>query len=521
MTIHNEDEPARKRYYITTAIDYPNAPPHIGHALEKVAADVIARYHGLLGDDTFFSTGVDENSQHVITAAQTQGVEPGVWVDRMDVAFRLAWEKLEIGYDYWMRTTEARHVQASQEMFRRAQANGDIYTSVYFGWYCPNCNTFYTDDELVEGHCPNHPSLVPAWLEEENYFFALTKYSERLLAHIEEHPDFIVPAVRRAEVMGWLRQGLRDFPVSRRVKPEIPAWGIAVPGDAQQVIYVWFDALTNYLTAVGFPDEQGTFARYWPADAHVIGKDITRFHCLYWPAMLLSASLPLPEQVAVHGFITLEGQRISKTTGNTIDPVVLVDEFGVDAVRYNLLRNLSFATDGDFSRSDFIRHYNNDLANELGNLLNRVVSMISRYRKGTVPVPDEVGEREVELQRVAEETWQQVRLALDHWKIGSALSSIWYVVRRANQYIEQSEPWKLARLEGQAGKLDTVLYTAAETVRLLGIYLAPFLPSASNRLLEQLGVGPIEQGDWQTRSVWGNETLCQVIAGTVLFPRIG
>ena len=520
MTIHDVTEPERKPYYITTAIDYPNAPPHIGHALEKVATDVIARYHRLLGDDTFFSTGVDENSQHVITAAQVKGVEPRVWVDRMDVAFRLAWAKLEISYDCWLRTTAERHVRASQEMFRRAQENGDIYKAVYAGWYCPNCNTFYTDDELVEGHCPNHLSLVPEWLEEENYFFALTKYSERLLAHIEEHPDFIVPAVRRAEVLGWLKQGLRDFSVSRRVKPGTPVWGVPVPGDERQVLYVWFDALTNYLTAVDFPDELRTFARYWPANAHVIGKDITRFHCLYWPAMLLSAGLPLPRQVAVHGFITLEGQRISKTTGNTIDPVALVDEFGADAVRYNLLRNLSFANDGDFSRSDFILHYNNELANELGNLLNRVVSMISQYRKGIVPAPSEVGEREVELQRVAEETWQRVRLGLDHWEIGNALSNIWNVVRRANQFIEQSEPWKLAREEGAEGRLDTVLYTATEVVRLLGVYLAPFLPEASTRLLEQLGVGPIEDGDWRTRGVWGSEGLSRVLPGTVLFPRI-
>ncbi len=292
MTTIHEDEPARKRYYITTAIDYPNGPPTIGHALEKVVADVIARSHRLLGHDTFFSTGVDENSQHVVTAAQVHGTEPGAWVNRMDEAFRLAWLKLGVDYDYWMRTTEERHVRASQEMFRRAQASGDIYTGSYSGWYCPNDNTFYNDDELVNGRCPNHPSIVPEWLEEENYFFALTAYSDRLLAHINEHPDFIVPSIRRAEVVGWLKQGLRDFSVSRRVRPGTPTWGVPVPGDEQHVIYVWFDALTNYLTAVGFPDEQEKFARYWPADAHVIGKDITRFHCLYWPAMLLSAGLP-------------------------------------------------------------------------------------------------------------------------------------------------------------------------------------------------------------------------------------
>ncbi|MBE3560526.1 MAG: methionine--tRNA ligase, partial [Ktedonobacteraceae bacterium] len=303
---------AGRRYYITTAIDYPNGKPHIGHALEKVAADVIARYHRLLGDETYFSGGVDENSQHVLRAAEANDVDPHSWIDTINRAFLLAWKKLDISYDYWIRTTSERHIRASQEMFRRAQQNGDIYISTYSGWYCPNCNNFYTSEELIAGRCPNHPTLQPEWLEEENYFFALTKYSDRLLEHIETHPDFIVPPSRRAEVLGLIKQGLRDFSVSRQVRPGTIPWGVPVPGDPQQVIYVWFDALTNYLTAAGFPDDEQQFARYWPANAHVIGKDITRFHCLYWPAMLLSAGLPLPEQVAVHGFISLEGQRFSK-----------------------------------------------------------------------------------------------------------------------------------------------------------------------------------------------------------------
>jgi len=289
----------RRKYYITTAIDYPNAAPHIGHALEKVAADVIARYHRLRGHDTCFSMGVDENSQHVLRAAKAHDVDTRTWIDTIDTAFELVWSKLNISNDNWIRTTGERHVRASLEMFRRAQAKGDIYLSKYVGWYCPNCNTFYATEELVVGRCPNHPTLAPEWLEEENYFFALSKYSERLLAHIEAHPDFIVPASRRAELISLIRQGLRDFSVSRLVRPDTEPWGIPVPGDARHVIYVWFDALTNYLTSVGFPDDCDSFARYWPADVHVIGKDITRFHCLYWPAMLLCADLPLPKQVAV------------------------------------------------------------------------------------------------------------------------------------------------------------------------------------------------------------------------------
>ena len=518
-----EENPASKPYYITTAIDYPNAPPHIGHSLEKVAADVVARYHRLLGDDTFFSIGVDENSQHVLRAANEHGVEPQAWIDRMDEAFRLAWSKLNISNDYWIRTRSARHFRASQEMFRRAQERGDIYKSTYSGWYCPNDNTFYTEDELVNGRCPNHPSIGPEWVEEENYFFALSHYSDRLLEHINEHPNFIVPANRRAEVVGMIRQGLRDFSVSRIVRPGTTHWGVPVPGDEQQVLYVWFDALTNYLTAAGFPDDQQQFERYWPASAHVIGKDITRFHCLYWPAMLLSAGLPLPEQVAVHGFITLEAQRVSKTAGNTIDPVALVDEFGADAVRYYLTRTLSFASDGDFSRAGLVRHYNDELANDLGNLLNRVVSMVKRYRGGTIPAPGSVGPLEQEVQHLAQETFERAASAIEAWDLGGALGTILAFVRRTNQYIEQSEPWKLARKQEtpeQVERLNTVLYTAAEALRLQAILLAPYIPASADRILAQLGLAPIIGAAWVQESAWGSQPLTQVVGGPVLFPRL-
>jgi len=519
MTNTTQDDPASTRYYLTTAIDYPNGPPHIGHSLEKVAADAVARYHRLLGHDTYFSMGLDENSQHVVKAAKENNVNLVTWTNRMDEAFRLAWSSLDISYDRWIRTTEEQHFRASQEMFRRAQQRGDIYTSYYSGWYCPNCNTFYTGDELIDGKCPNHPSLTPEWLEEENYFFALSKYSDRLLAHINEHPDFIVPAVRRAEVLGIIRQGLRDFSVSRIVRPGMPAWGVPVPGDEQHVIYVWFDALTNYLTAVGFPDDTATFVYYWPADAHVIGKDITRFHCLYWPAMLLSADLPLPKQVAVHGFITLEGQKISKSAGNSIDPVELVDEFGADAVRYYLLRNLSFASDGDFSRAGLVQHYNDELANDLGNLLNRVVTMIKRYRGGAIPASGQPGELEADLQRVAEDTRWHAGAALESWDIGTALSITWGLVRRTNQYIEQCEPWKLARQPGQEHHLNTVLYSAAEATRLLAIFLAPYIPSASNRIRSQLGLKAVSNAAWVREGTWGSCELKQVADGSLLFPR--
>ncbi|GAC1391284.1 MAG: methionine--tRNA ligase [Ktedonobacteraceae bacterium] len=509
-----------QKYYITTAIDYPNAPPHLGHALEKVAADVIARYHRLQGHDTYFSIGVDENSQHVVRAARANGTDPLTWVQQMDEAFRLAWSKLAISYDYWIRTTEERHFRASQEMFRRAWEKGDIYSSIYSGWYCPNDNTFYTSEELVNGHCPNHPSITPEWLEEENYFFALSHYTDRLLAHLEGHPEFIVPASRRAEIVGLLKQGLRDFSVSRLVRSELGTWGVPVPVNSAHVIYVWFDALTNYVTAVGFPDDKQKFEHYWPADAHVIGKDITRFHCLYWPAMLLSADLPLPKQVAVHGFMTLEGQRISKTTGNTIDPIALVNEFGTDTVRYSLLRNLSFASDGDFSRTALLHHYNDELGNDLGNLLNRVVSMIQRYRGGNIPIPKNNGALEEDLQRVATEARQAAEIALEAWDIGGALGAIWHLVRRANQYIEQCEPWKLARQVELQERLDTVLYSAAEATRLIALLLAPYIPTSSNRMLAQLGLRSVHEGAWEQDGTWGRCALAKVVPGSVLFPRI-
>jgi methionyl-tRNA synthetase len=515
-----DDLHSRERYYITTAIDYPNAPPHIGHALEKVAADVLARYHRLLGHETYFSMGVDENSQHVARAATEQGRDVQAWIDTMSKAFLLAWSKLNISNDAWIRTTEEQHVRASLEMFRRAQANGDIYLSTYSGWYCPNCNNYYATDELVAGRCPNHPTLFPEWLEEENYFFALSKYTDRLREHIEAHPDFIVPSSRRAEVLGLLRQGLRDFSVSRQLRPNTKQWGIPLPNDPSHVIYVWFDALTNYLTAVGFPDDEEKFARFWPADAHVIGKDITRFHCLYWPAMLLSAQLPLPKQVPVHGFITLEGQRISKTLGNVVDPVELVDKVGTDPVRFYLTRNLSFSSDGDFLRAGLLRYYNDELGNDLGNLLNRVVSMIKRYRGSLIPTPGTPSPLELELQQAAEEARQNAEKALASWEIGASVNSIWHFVRRSNQYIEQNAPWQLAKSPDQAEHLDTVLYSAAEATRLLAIFLAPYIPGSCDRIMAQLGLPPVAFGAWTSEGHWGARPLTQVVPGPLLFPRI-
>lgn len=517
---NSQEHSSTRRYYLTTAIDYPNGSPHIGHALEKVLADISARYHRLLGDDTFFSIGLDENSLHVLRAASAANIDPQTWLAQLDNAFRHAWDSLDISYDRWIRTTEEAHRRVSQEIFRRAQANGDIYRATYSGWYCPNCNNFYKSEDLRDGRCPDHPSLTPEWLDEENYFFALSRYGERLLAHIEAHPEFIVPAARRAEVIGVIKQGLRDFSVSRQVRPGLEGWGIPVPDDPQQVIYVWFDALANYLTTVGFLENENKFARYWPANAHVIGKDITRFHCLYWPAILLSAGLPLPLQIPTHGFITLEGKRISKTAGNIIDPAQLVDEVGSDAVRYYLARNLSLSSDGNFTREGLLHAYHDELGNDLGNLLQRLVAMAKRYRGGAIPTPGPATALDTEIRRLVEGCGALLAQALDEWEIGRALEEVWRCVRRVNQYIEQCEPWKLARQAGQETRLDGVLYTAAEALRLLSLWLAPFIPSACLRLREQLGLDTLQHGAWREEGFWGARPLTHVVPGPVLFPRL-
>jgi methionyl-tRNA synthetase len=510
---------SERSFYITTAIDYPNGAPHIGHTLEKVSADVVARYHRLLGDDTRFCMGLDENSQHIVRAAKENGVSPQEWTDRMDAEFTRAWTALEISVDSWTRTTEPRHLRASVELFERAQRNGDIYKHVYAGWYCPNCNNYYIDAELIDGHCPNHPSITPEWLEEENYFFALSNYQDKLQAHFEANPEFVTPASRFPEMKALLDSGLKDFSVSRRVREGSDAWGIPVPGDPSQVMYVWFDALTTYLTAVGFPDDMERFDRYWPADSQVIGKDITRFHCLYWPAMLMSGGLALPKRIVVHGFLTLEGQRISKTTGNTIDPVELAKEFGPDPIRFYLVRDTSFSSDGDFSRANLIRRYNDDLGNDLGNLLNRIVAMTGRYRDGVIPAPAETAEPEANLQAVAAEAARASAELIENWELNVALESIWMLVRRVNQYLEERKPWQLAKSPEKSGLLDTTLWSAAEATRIAALLLAPFIPQTSDRIYGQLGLAPIAFGDLADKTAWGSVEFGTIRPAGPLFPR--
>ncbi|MDA8216956.1 MAG: methionine--tRNA ligase, partial [Dehalococcoidales bacterium] len=352
------------KFYLTTAIIYVNALPHVGHALEMIATDALARYKRLTGYDVFFLTGTDENSLNAERRARELGIPPQAYVDQMAATIQSVWQKLNISNDDFVRTTEERHRQTCQNFFEKVRQNGDIYKSTYEGWYCVSCEAFRAEDELVDGCCPIHTGQKAEWISEQNYFFRLSAYQDRLLKHIEEHPEFIEPEIRRNEIVNFIKSGLQDFSVSRASM----RWGIPVPGDPQQVIYVWFDALLNYLTGVGYADNPEMFAHYWPANLHVVGKDITRFHAIYWPAMLMAGGVPLPKQVFGHGFVYQKGERMSKSRGNVVDPAGIADEFGADPLRYYLLREVPFDRDGDFAWPTFVQRYNADLGNDLGNL---------------------------------------------------------------------------------------------------------------------------------------------------------
>ncbi len=483
---------ADDRFYLTTAIFYPSPAPPLHSLFEAIGADVVARYHRLLGQETRFLTGMDEHSAQVEPLAATHGMAPKALVDAWADVWRGAFDRFGISYDRFIRTTDADHVRASIEMVTRAQAAGDIYKGTYAGWYCPGDNEFKTDAQLVDGHCPDHPTLELQWLEEENYFFALSRYQGALEELYATNASFCEPEHFRNEVLGWLKEGLRDFSVSRAGS----SWGIPFPGDPEHRIYVWFDALTNYLTGAGFPDDSAMFERFWPADLHVIGKNITRFHCLYWPAMLMSAGLPLPTQVFAHGFMLLRGEKMSKTRGNVLDPDTAVELFGVDGVRYLVLREIPFDRDGDVSLEGLIRRYNADLANDLGNLVNRTVSMANRYLGGQLPDPsrtDGEAEDDAELRSAAASAVQAYRAAMELKHLDEALAALMSLVRAANGYAESQAPWTLSK-DGDTERVARVLAVMAEACRILGHLVAPFTPGSARALHEQLGApAPYDQ----------------------------
>ena len=474
----------KDRFYLTTAIFYPTASPALHSLFEAIGADALARYQRLLGRETRFLTGMDEHSAQVEPLAREHGTDPRSLVDAWAASWRTAFDGFEISYDRFIRTTDPDHVEASLEMVRRAQARGDIYKGIYSGWYCPGDNEFKTESQLVDGHCPDHPTLELQWLEEENYFFRLSRYQGDLERLYAENPGFCEPEHFRNEVLAWLREGLRDFSVSRAGNE----WGIPFPGDPGHRIYVWFDALTNYVTGAGFPGDQAAFEKWWPADVHVIGKNITRFHCLYWPAMLTSAGLPLPRQVFAHGFMTLRGEKMSKTRGNVIRPEDAVALFGVDGVRYVVLREIPFDRDADITLSGLVRRYNADLANDLGNLVNRTVSMSARYADGVLPpVSSATAPADLELRATADRAIADYHAAMQRLQFDEALASVMALAGAGNGYAESQAPWNLKR-HGEDDRVGEVLSVMAETCRLLGHLLAPFAPGSAARLADQLGV---------------------------------
>jgi methionyl-tRNA synthetase len=479
----------RDAFYLTTAIFYPSAKPALHSMFEAIGADTLARYRRLEGRETRFLTGMDEHSANVERDALAAGIEPRQLIDPWAATWRETFDRYAISYDRFIRTTDGDHAEASIEMVRRAQAAGDVYKDVYAGWFCPGDNEFKTESQLVDGKCPDHPTLELRWLEEENYFFRLSRYQEPLERLYAENPSFCEPEHFRNEVLAWLREGLRDFSISRSGT----TWGIPFPGDDAHRIYVWFDALTNYVTGAGFPSDPAAFERWWPADVHIIGKNITRFHCLYWPAMLMSAGVPLPKRVFAHGFMLDRGARMSKTAGNTRDPIEMAGIFGVDGVRYIVLREVPFDRDADVTFDGFVRRYNAELANDLGNLVNRTVSMAGRYLGGALAGADGNGASppaaDIELRDRAARNVQDYRAAMDRLQFDEALGAIIELTDAANGYAEGQAPWALHKA-GESARVSAVLGNLAESCRILAHLLAPVAPTSARAIHEQLGAPP-------------------------------
>jgi methionyl-tRNA synthetase len=497
------------KYYLTTAIDYSNGEPHLGHAFEKVGADVIARYRRARGDDVHFVIGMDEHGQKVAQEAVQLETTPQALVDAMAERFLAAWNELGISYDDFIRTTEPRHREAVEALVAKVREADDFYLGRYTGPYCVGCEAFKKEDELVDGRCPIHPSREIVWTEEENYFFRLSDYRERLLEHIDRHPEFIQPTSRRNEILRLLEGGLEDVSASRQGLP----WGVPFPGAEGHTVYVWFDALPNYISAIGFPHEE--YEEWWPADLHIIGKDITRFHCVIWPAMLMSAGLELPATVWAHGFVSVGSGKLSKSEGKQLDIHELIDRHGRDALRYYLMREVPW--DGDRNFGDqlvelFDERYNSDLANALGNLLNRTVAMIGKYRDGAVPT-----EGSSVLDEAADEALSEYVAAMDGLLLHQGVETAMSLVRRANAFIDETQPWRLARETGSEAELDTVLGSLARSLVVVAGMFSPIMPDKATELWERLGGrGPVP--GFAELTVRAREPL-SVHTGPVLFPR--
>jgi methionyl-tRNA synthetase len=497
------------RFYLTTPIYYVNSTPHIGHAYTTLAADIVVRHHRQRGDDTFFLTGTDENASKNVRSAEQAGVDPKAFVDRLvEEYWRPLPGRIEASPDFFIRTTDEGHHRFVQEFLQRIYDNGDIYESIYSGLYCVSCEAFYTEADAPDGICPEHRTPLER-IEEKNYFFRLSAYQERLLRIYEEQPEFVLPGFRANEARRFIEQGLQDISVSRAGQP----WGIPIPWDESQVVYVWVDALINYLSALTYahPDED-LRERYWPEARHMIGKDILRFHCIIWPALLLAAGYDVPRQIFVHGFLLLDNRKISKSVGNVIDPLALADVYGADAVRYWCARAVSFGQDGAASVEGLHERYERELGNDLGNLLSRTTAMIARYRDGAVSPVD--GDSPVALDELRVEVAER----LDRFDITGALDAIWLVVRRLNQYVETSAPWQLAKDEARAAELDAVLANLAEGLSAVAIAVSSYLPETAPRILEALG----QSGDlsWDRIRPGLLRATESIAAAPPLFPRI-
>lgn len=504
-----------ERFYLSTPIYYPSDRLHIGHAYTTTVADSLSRWHRFAGRDVYFVTGSDEHGQKIQRAAAAKGVTPQAYVDEIVASFKKLWEKMHIEYDDFVRTTDARHYKAVQTVFQRIYDQGDIYKSSYEGWYCTPCETFWVENRLEDGNCPDCKRPVEL-VEEESYFFRLGKYAPRLLEYIAEHPEFIQPETRRNEMVNFIKSGLEDLCVSRTTFD----WGIPVPMAENHVIYVWFDALTNYLTALGYPDNEEMLSKWWPADLHLVGKEIMRFHTIIWPIMLMALDLPIPKTVFGHGWLLFDSDKMSKSKGNVVDPLVLIDEFGVDPIRYFLMREVSFGQDGNFSRKALIERTNADLANDLGNLLNRTLSMLERYFNGYVPealaAPNEIDQALIDY---ANGLGGQVDALLKELKLNEALIRIWQLVGRANKYVDERAPWNLAKLDDKS-ELGTVMYNLVETLRVVALLIKPFLSETSAKMWAQLGLVDLEQ-KMLVDAVWGQLTPgTKTAKGDPIFPRI-
>ncbi|HKE78129.1 MAG TPA: methionine--tRNA ligase [Solirubrobacteraceae bacterium] len=497
-------------FYVTTPIYYVNAAPHLGHAYTTIAADVMARHHRQRGEDVFFLTGTDEHGEPVADAAKAQGLEPKELADRNAERFKALAPRLEVTNDFFIRTSDPEHITRVQEVLQRVYDNGYVHEGLYEGWYCPRCADFKVENEIEEGNrCPIH-HIVLERHSEENYFFALSAFQERLERLYADQPDFVAPRVRYNEALSFIQRGLQDISLSRAQL----TWGVPVPWDPSHVFYVWFDALLNYYTALGFarPGEDLT-DRFWPATCHLIGKDILRFHTVFWPAMLMAADIALPKQVFVHGFLLMDGEKMSKSLGNVLDPFEIIDRFGTDALRYYLLRDVSFGEDGSVSTTAFESRYETELANEFGNLASRTLAMVARYRGGTVPDGDLDPALAEEFDGLAD----GVAELIDRVQLTQALDEIWQRVRRLNRYVEEQAPWTLARDPDRAGDLDRVLRTLAEGLRVVAVLLAPWVPGAVEKLLAALGAPDLSLQNARL----GAGQIAAVSALDPLFPKHG